>query len=119
MPAPSGVAGQFLDALFASHYLNVIFLLQVIPAILLLLNRYVSLALTFLGPVIVNIVCFHVFTEPSGIPLALITVILWVVVYFDHRFAFAGLFRQRVKDQSNARREIARIVVESSDSRLS
>ena len=32
-----------------------IFLVQVIPAVLLLINRYVPLALTLLGPVVVNI----------------------------------------------------------------
>jgi hypothetical protein len=41
MPPPSGVAGQFLGALFVSRYFVVVFLLQLIPAVLLLINRYV------------------------------------------------------------------------------
>jgi putative oxidoreductase len=61
MPPPEGVAAQFFGALFVSHYLSVIFLLQIIPAVLLLLNRYVPLALAILAPVIVNILCFHLF----------------------------------------------------------
>jgi hypothetical protein len=40
-PLPTGTAGQFVGALFASHYVIVISLLEVIPAILLLMNRYV------------------------------------------------------------------------------
>lgn len=61
MPPPSGVAGQFLGALFVSNFLIVVFLLQIIPAILLLLNRYVPLALTLLGPVLANraLPCVH------------------------------------------------------------
>ncbi len=58
-PVPPGIAGQFLGALFVSHFLAVVFLLELIPAILLLLNRFVPLALVLLGPVIVNIVLFH------------------------------------------------------------
>ena len=34
MPPPSGIAGQFMGALFVSNYLGVVFLLQIIPAIL-------------------------------------------------------------------------------------
>ena len=62
MPPATGTAGQFMGAMFVSHYLVVVFLLQVIPAILLLINRYVPLALTLLAPVIVNIFLFHAVT---------------------------------------------------------
>src|SRR5207237_7507702 len=58
-PPPSGTAGQFVGALFVSHYLVPIFLLQIISAVLLLVNRYVPLALTLLAPIIVNILLIH------------------------------------------------------------
>ena len=99
MPAPTGLAGQFFGALFASHYLIVIFLVQVIPAVLLLINQYVPLALTLLGPVLVNILCFHVFMAPSGLPLALFVTLLWAVVFLRYRAAFAGLFERRPSEQ--------------------
>ncbi len=95
MPPPEGVASQFLGALFVSHFLVVVFLLQLIPAILLLVNRYVPLALTLLGPVLANIVLFHVFMAPAGLPLPIILSVLWLVVAYQHRAAFAGLFSAR------------------------
>ncbi len=70
LPPPEGIAGQFMGALYASHYLWVIFALQVIAAILLLVNRYVPLAVAVLAPVIVNILSFHALMAPSGLPLA-------------------------------------------------
>jgi putative oxidoreductase len=94
MPPPEGLAAQFTGAIFASGFWVVIFSLQVIPAILLLVNRFVPLALTLLGPVIVNIFCFHAFMLPSGLPLAIVVVILWFLVYHRVRAAFAGLYRQ-------------------------
>ena len=100
MPPPSGVAGQFLGALFVSNFLVVVFLLQIIPALLLLLNRYVPLALTLLGPVLANIVLFHLFMEPSGLVLPVILSVLWGIVFYRHRTAFAGIFRARLEDQS-------------------
>ena len=96
MPLPGGVAGQFFGALFVSHYLVPIFLLQVIPAVLLLANRYVPLGLTLLAPVIVNIVLYHALMEPSGLPLASVVVVLWILTFVSVRSAFTGIFQQRV-----------------------
>ena len=96
MPPPSGIAGEFMGSLFVSHYLVVVFLLQLIPAILLLVNRYVPLALVLLGPVIVNIFLFHAFMAPSGLPLALVVAILWILTFMGVRSAFNGMFQQRV-----------------------
>lgn len=96
LPPPANpVAGQFMGALFASHYLVPIFLLQIVPGALLLANRYVPLALTLLGPILANIVLFHVFMAPEGLPLPLILTVLWGVLAFFHRAAFAGLFQER------------------------
>jgi putative oxidoreductase len=92
---PSGIAGQFVGALFVSHYLVAVFLFQLMGAILLLINRYVPLALTLLAPIIVNILLFHILMAPSGLPLAIVVTVLWVIVFLSVRSAFTGLFQQR------------------------
>ena len=94
-PMPTGLAGQFIGALFASHYLWVIAALQIIGGALLLVNRFVPLALVLLGPIIVNIICYHVFLNPSGALLAVVVTILWFVVFYDKRQYFSGIFVQR------------------------
>jgi len=96
LPLPPGLAGQYMMALAVSHYISVVYLLQLIPAILLLANRYVPLALVLIGPVIVNIFLFHAFMAPSGLPLAVIVIVLWVLTALGVRNAFAGLLQQRV-----------------------
>lgn len=58
-PPPAGFAGQYLGALEISHYLTVVFVLEFVAGILLLVNRYVPLALTTLAAIIVNILLFH------------------------------------------------------------
>src|SRR6267143_1447282 len=95
LPPPSGVAGQFMGALFVSHYLTLIFALQVIGGVLLLANRYVPLALAILAPVIVNILSFHALMAPSGLPLALFVAVLWTLIFVDVRTAFVPLFQPR------------------------
>jgi len=100
MPPLTGVAGQFMGALFVSHFLSVIFVIQLIGAVLLLVNRFVPLALTFLAPIIVNVLLFHILVAPSGLPLALVVTVLWVIVFLSVQSAFSGLLLQRVPVQA-------------------
>ena len=84
-----------MGALYVSHYLWVIFAFQLIAGVLLLVNRYVPLAVAILAPVIVNILFFHALMAPSGLPLALFVAVLWALIFVDVRPAFAGLFQSR------------------------
>jgi hypothetical protein len=68
----------------------------VISGALLLINRYVPLALTILGPIIVNILLFHALMSPAGIGLAVFVTIFWGVVFASLRSAFDGIFEARV-----------------------
>jgi len=94
-PMPTGLAGQFMSALFLSHYYWVVAALQILGGVLLLINRFVPLALVLLGPVIVNILLYHVFLNPSGIALAIVATILWFIVFYGNRQYFSGIFVQR------------------------
>jgi len=94
-PMPSGLAGQFIGALALSHYFWVVAALQVAGGALLLINRFVPLGLVLLGPVIVNIILYHAFLNPTGAPLAVLVLILWLIVFYAHRQYFSGIFVQR------------------------
>src|SRR6202051_2892901 len=111
LPPPGGVAGQFMGALYVSHYLWVIFAFQVIAGVLLLVNRYVPLAVAVLAPIIVNILTFHASMAPSGLPLALFVTVLWVVIFVDVRAVFTGLFQSRVDRSSNRSRDLTKVPV--------
>jgi putative oxidoreductase len=67
---PPGVAGQFLGSLLTSHYVYLIAATQLLSGILLLINRYVVLALALLAPVIANIVMYHITMQPAMAQLA-------------------------------------------------
>ena len=95
MPPPKGLAAQFGGAIFVSHYWVVIFGLQVIGGLLLLVNRFVPLALVLLGPVIVNIFFFHALMAPEGLPMAIVVVVLWSILAVRHKQYLAGIFVQR------------------------
>ena len=94
-PMPTGLAGQFIGALIQSHYFWVVAALQVAGGALLLVNRFVPLGLVLLGPVIVNILLYHLFLNPSGMVNAIVVTILWFIVFYVHRQNFAGIFSSR------------------------
>jgi putative oxidoreductase len=91
-PLPPGPLANFSSALAESHYILAIGLFQVVPGILLLINRYVPLALTILAGVIINIDLTHITMAPSGLPLAAVVSILWLLVFLRVKSAFAGIF---------------------------
>jgi putative oxidoreductase len=87
------LATQFFTVLVTSHFMVPIFLLQLACGLLFLSNRYVPLALTLIGPVIVNILLFHITMNPSGIVPGAIATVCWLIVFSSVRPAFAGIFR--------------------------
>jgi uncharacterized membrane protein YphA (DoxX/SURF4 family) len=94
-PLPTGIAGQFTAAMMASHYMFIVGLFEVVPGILLLVGLFVPLALTLLGPVIVNILIVGFLMAPMGLPAGLIAALLWLVVFWRYRASFAGIFHPR------------------------
>ena len=96
-PMPTGLAGQFIAALTQSHYMHFVSALQLLAGLLLLVNRYVPLAVAILAPIIVNIALFHTLMAPAGLPLAIVTSVLWIIVATRVRSVFGGLLEQRVQ----------------------
>jgi putative oxidoreductase len=100
LPSPPpipGLAGQYISVFFASHYIYLVSGLQVLGGLLLLLNRYTVLGLTILGPILVNILAFHILMEPKGIGPGLVATILWFILFFRYRRHFSGLFVERAE----------------------
>jgi putative oxidoreductase len=92
-PPPEGPARQFMTALFMSHYLYVVGALQVVGGLILSSERWMPLGLTLLGPVIVNIVCFHVLMAPAGLPMAFVVSFLALFLLWRYRGHFAGFVK--------------------------
>ena len=94
IPAPpmAGTAGAFIGALISSHYVWLVSGTQVIAGVLLLLNRFVPLALAILAPVIANILVYHITMQPTGSQVAIVVAILWIFLVWRYRAHFTSLF---------------------------
>lgn len=94
MPPMEGQAGAFMGALISSGYVYVIAGLQVLGGVLLILGaRFVALGLTLLGPVIVNIVLYHIFLDTKGLPIALVVAFLSLFLLWVYRYKFPAFYQ--------------------------
>jgi len=95
---PPGPAGEFANLLVTTKYFYVVGALMGISGILLLFNRYVGLGLTLLGPVLFNILLFHILMQPAGIGPGAFATLLWLLVAWQHRRVFERLFAARLEE---------------------
>jgi len=102
LPSMSGEAGAFIESMFVTHYLYVFSAFEVIGGLLLLTGRYGPLGLTLVGPVVVNILAFHIFMAPSGLPVALVVSVLALFLLWSYREHFAGLVKPVPRRQQDA-----------------
>lgn len=98
MPVP-GIAGEVNLALFQSHWILAVALAQAVAGILLLVNRYVPVALIILAAFLYNSFAFHVLTSPQGLPMFGIAFVLWFTAAWPYRAAFAMLFNAKSEYQ--------------------
>ena len=94
----SDQAGTFISALINSGYLwTLLKAAETVGGFLLLTNLYVPLALVILAPIVVNIFCFHLFTNPAGwaigiYPVGVAIVVCELALAWFYRDYFQGIF---------------------------
>jgi uncharacterized membrane protein YphA (DoxX/SURF4 family) len=94
-PAPPAAAA-FAGAMFATGYLFVLVkVVEVTSGVLLLSGRFVPLALALLAPIVVNIIFFHAFLAPAGIPLPLVVLALELFLAWSYRSVYRPMLSAR------------------------
>lgn len=74
---------------------------QLLVGVVLLLNRFVPLALALIAPIIVGIVTFHIFLAPSGMAMAAVVLVLELYLAWAYRGAFRPMLRMRTTPGAN------------------
>jgi uncharacterized membrane protein YphA (DoxX/SURF4 family) len=90
---PTAHALEFFTALSATGYLKVVMSLQLIGGLLVLSGRFLPLGLLVLGPIVVNILLFHIYIDRNGLEIAVVTSALALFLLCRHWSAFASVFR--------------------------
>jgi putative oxidoreductase len=97
MNPPPGDAGALITLMYTHGWLTFHGLLYVIAGALLLAGRYVPVALVVLGPIIVNILLFHLTLAPSGIGPGLVCAVLEVFLIYAYWPAFRAIFTSKME----------------------
>ena len=101
-PLPEA-AMEFAGALVNSGYMMpLIGATHLFVGVLLLINRWVPLALVVLAPFLVNSVAFHLFLERSGLPMALVFTAVELYLAWVYRKAFRPLFETPARPSSGS-----------------
>jgi len=91
MPEPeqTGNVKIFMEGMAASVYLmTTVKIFELLCALAFLSGRFVPLAAVVIFPIILNILLFHVFLEPSGLPIAILLMIgnLFLAYYYRDKY---------------------------------
>lgn len=93
-PPMEGDVAAFMAGLVATGYfMTLLKLTETVCGLLLLIGRYVPLALTVLAPVVLNILLFHVFLapDPQGLGMAIVILVLEIFLAWAYRDSFRGV----------------------------
>jgi putative oxidoreductase len=93
---PPGPLKDFNTVLAVTHYDAMIGFFQFLGGFLLLINRYVPVGLIILAAIIVNILTTHTLIMHGGFAIPIVVTILWLLVFWRVRGAFAGVFQAKV-----------------------
>lgn len=100
-PPEPGLAGVFNDLFFKSHWAQFVGAAQLVLGVLLLVNRFVPLALIMLAAFLYNSFAFHITMAPSALFAPVIVLALWFLLAWQYRALFAPLLQatpQRTTD---------------------
>jgi len=88
----------FAKAMMDMHYMMPLVAgTQLLVAVLFLINRFVPFAVVVMTPLVVNIVLIHIVLERSGLPIALILLVLWALMVWGYRKAYAPMFVAKMR----------------------
>jgi putative oxidoreductase len=88
----AGDIGTLTTLMFQHRWFHFYALLYVVGGLLLLIGRYVPIGLVVLGPILVNVLLFHLTLNPSGIGPGVVCTVLEVFLIYAYWPAFEGIF---------------------------
>jgi putative oxidoreductase len=85
-------AMTFMNLMVTHRYTVPIAVLMLIGGLLLLVGRFVPIGLVLLGPILVNILLFHILFQAPGIITGLVCTVLEIFLIWVYRACFRALF---------------------------
>jgi uncharacterized membrane protein YphA (DoxX/SURF4 family) len=98
MPPAGSPVGEWMGVMMNSGWMHHIAFFQIVGGVLVLIGGTAPLGLCILGPIIANILMFHVLmTGGHMIGPGIVAAILEIILIYAYRASFAGIFTTRAK----------------------
>jgi putative oxidoreductase len=97
-PPPGSPTAQFMAVMGPSGWMHHVGFFQVLGGLLVLIGGTAPLGLCILGPILVNILIFHILIMGGhGIAPGLVATLLEIILIYAYRSNFAGIFTYKAK----------------------
>jgi hypothetical protein len=96
-PPEDSLPGKFMAAFGPTGYMNFVKVLELLGGVLLVVPKTRNLGLLILGPIIINILCFHGFVMKGKdlfSPVLILISLAAVFLLWSERRAFGGLVKR-------------------------
>ena len=97
-PSPPGAVGEMVSSMIATGFMVVVGICEALPAILLLVNRFVPLALLVLASLIFNIIVMNAMMSLTSLLFGAVLIALWCLTAWRVRSVFFPLLSQKVSE---------------------
>ncbi len=94
VPPEGSPPAMFMGALYTTGYLAFVKIMEILGGVLVAIPKTRNLGLLVLGPIIVNILCFHIFLTKGATlidPMNILISVLALFLLWSGRKAFCGL----------------------------
>jgi uncharacterized membrane protein YphA (DoxX/SURF4 family) len=93
MPPLQDPIASLMTGMMGTGMFHLLAVTEIVCGVLFLVNRYVPLALMMIAPVLLNILLLHLKVEHSGLPMAVVLIVIWVSVALTHKDRLMGLLK--------------------------
>lgn len=87
----------FMEIMVSTRFIVVVKVFEIISGILLVSGRFTVVALIILGPIVVNILLYHLFIDPRNMAVGFVNLLLYSFLAFSYRSYFGHLFECKPK----------------------
>jgi uncharacterized membrane protein YphA (DoxX/SURF4 family) len=104
IPTPKDIPADtmaVMGSLMKAGYMDVVAGTEILVGVLLLINRFVPLALALLAPIIVGILTYHIYMAPSSIGPGVVVLVMELFLAWAYRNAFRPMLAMRVTPSRN------------------
>ena len=96
----------FMEMMVSTGFITVVKVLEVIGGLLLIFRRYTLLGMLILGPIVVNILLYHLLIDPRNMVVGFVNLLLYKILLFHYRGYFEVFLTKKPDDTPSQKHSV-------------